>query len=231
MSVNVFVINMPDVKKANVNISMFDAFRSKPKAARARKRSQPAAGPAPAAVGTSPPVAAPANGPADATSTAENPKDGTWSKEDDAKLLRLKDTANSTWKNITTQMGDRPIKDVKSRYRHLNRKGKKSGTDKGTAVKPAEGDFIEVMPEHEDGEEDLDVYIDPGAEFNSDSEPEIGMFSEDEWTETETALLEKLNKIYDTNKWLHLASQFFDRTGIRVNPMAVRQKLVGSGSA
>ena len=39
------------------------------------------------------------------------------------------------------------------------------------------------------------------------------------------ALLHNLAATYDKHKWLHIASQFYDRTGIRVSADAVRQKI------
>ncbi|KAI9843356.1 MAG: hypothetical protein M1837_006482 [Sclerophora amabilis] len=230
---------MPDSKKTSVKVSVFDAFRSGPRTIKTKKPSpagdqtaEPTVEPGPAAppeaaapveATTDPPVKSGDKADQPTETTEVVPKGTEWSDEDNLKLLQFKDVDGNTWKEITIKLEKFSQNDVKKQYQQLKRKGGEGTGGDGASKMP--GEFIEVIDLQDDGGEDLDLNIDPGPEVEVSAASRAATFANDDWTPEEVSLLERLNEVYEHNKWLCIASQFYDRTGLRVNPEAIRQKL------
>ncbi|KAI9808667.1 MAG: hypothetical protein M1825_003818 [Sarcosagium campestre] len=171
---------------------------------------------------------------------------GEWTKEDDAELLELKDTKKLTWKAIQAAMTKFTLKEIKARYKTLKNPGsvlvkgeKGDATNKDDKKKfPSEAELKEnqksALPlptQIAISFPDQNSYVDPGTTWNvvriggAAKSSHIGWYRPDEWTKEEVNLLQTLASSYEKNRWLDIASRFYDITGIRVNPEAVREKL------
>ncbi|KAI9827473.1 MAG: hypothetical protein M1832_004823 [Thelocarpon impressellum] len=119
-------------------------------------------------------------------------------------------------------------KQAKKVEESVKRKAATPDPEKEAAVAQDEAAAADNHPPSDD--DAPSVNIDPG----SDTEPLIlepasssrgYTLADDEWQKDEVVLLVRLAARYDSHKWLHVASQFYDATGIRVSAEAVRAKI------
>ncbi|KAI9676970.1 MAG: hypothetical protein M1817_006809 [Caeruleum heppii] len=168
-----------------------------------------------------------------------------WTKDRDDLLLKLKETDKKSWKDVQTDLKDFTMKDLRQRFRELKKAmasmNKLPGNEeKGTSEtdKPNEKVGIEKKSKEEtqkkgkestpaaaDDTERVVINIDPGHDTPVAKVKSYSLAADSAWRHDEVTVLRKLAAKHENHKWLEIASRFFDETGVRVSPEAVRVKL------
>ncbi|KAI9819983.1 MAG: hypothetical protein M1827_006553 [Pycnora praestabilis] len=220
---------MVDSRKAKVNVSILDIFASGPRTIRTKKKAPTKAPPpdGPSSVTPAPPeIQAAAN-------AAAAPG---WTAEQDATLLKYK-TENKSWKEISIMLDDKPIWQLKNRFKELRSleetpvvagqekkeeaKDETKSEDKTEEKKLEEGKAEEKKP---DGKVEEKIEEEKPKRI-SDQPKVIYLDGDKDLSRDEFVLLVNLSNLYDDRKWLQIASTFYDRTGRRLSPEMVREKI------
>ncbi|KAI9768647.1 MAG: hypothetical protein M1835_006835 [Candelina submexicana] len=246
---------MPTFKTSNgpIKISFFEVLGGTPRPRTRSKKvvSAPVAAPpapptpAPAAEPTKPEdkpaeeVAKPAEEAAKPADPApEEPKEPTFTADEDANLLKYKGD-NKSWKEISVLMDGKAIYQLKNRFKELKitESAEKKAAEKAEAEKKEEEAKKEAAKEVK-AKEKQEKKEKKQKEKKESTKPEetekatevvkekvVYVHATDKFTKDELIFMNGIAQRWDGKKWVDIASRLFDKNGKRVEPSDVKEGL------
>ncbi|KAI9839834.1 MAG: hypothetical protein M1819_000024 [Sarea resinae] len=144
-----------------------------------------------------------------------------WTAEQDAELVELKKTM--PWKQIAHKLG-KPVGEIKKHWNILNAKAK----EKEEKETPSSSEAAKTETPKEEKQKDERKKKEESKKGEAQREVKserVVVFADERFSSQEMQLLLRLANRYDDGKWLAVASSFYDKTGRRVTPDEVHQRM------